>query len=385
MRVVIDSRWIFRELSGIGLYTRELIRHLPEIDTENEYHLIFDDIEVMEREKAETGFDTAANFSVAFTDSGVFSARSQLALPGMLKRLRADVFHSPNYMIPFRAFPRNQLGGTGCVITVHDLIPLLFPHYTPRAIKTRFFPVFKRVMRETAARADVVIAPSNSTRRDIAEYLYSGKEDAGRIEVIYQGVSSDYIPASISDGREPVILYVGRHDPYKNVSKLIEAYARLRSRGVLAGLRIVGSDDERYPEARETAHRFNVDEFIQWDGYLDGAGLIDAYQQADVFVLPSRYEGFGLTVLESMACGTPVVCGNRSSLPEVVGDAALTVNPDSVEQIEAAIASLLGDPDLAARMRVVGLKRAMKFTWRRTSEATADVYRAVAENIERTK
>lgn len=377
MKIVLDARWIFKELSGIGLYTRELIRNLPAVDQENEYSLLFDDEEVMQRERRETGFGDAPNFESRLVNYGVFSLTSQILLPNLLSKLNADLFHSPNYMVPFVPFPRNRSGRTACVITIHDLIPLLFPHYTPRALKTRLFPVFKRVMREAALRADGVIAPSQSTRDDIAEHLYQQEGAASRVHVVYQGVTDAYAPAERSQSEVSTILYVGRFDPYKNVPKLIEAYARLRRKDLNLKLRIVGSDDQRYPAARQTARRLGVEDEIQWDGYIDGPGLIDAYQQADVFVLPSRYEGFGLTVLEAMACGTPVVCGNQSSLPEVVGEAALTVDPDSVEQIESAVSSIVQDPATAERLRKQGLERSAKFTWRQTASRTVQLYNQI--------
>lgn len=377
MKIVIDARWIFPELSGIGLYTRELIRNLARVDTDNSYDLLFSDADVEAREKRETGFDQAPNFSVTRVKHGPFSPIGQLLLPPLLRRLRADVFHSPNYMIPFAAFPRRRRGRSACVITVHDLIPLLFPHYTPRALKTRFFPVFKWVMRQAALRADAIIAPSESTRQDLIEQLCSGRPES--IAVVHQGVTAEYRPPAGKEGGDrPVILYVGRFDPYKNISNLIRAFARIRAEGLDADLRVVGSDDRRYPEARGLARELGVDEHARWDGYLDGDGLLRAYQQADLFVLPSRYEGFGLTVLEAMACGTPVVCGNRSSLPEVVGDAAVTIDPDDVDAIAAAIGAVLRSPGRAARLRAAGLDRAAGFTWRKTAEKTLDVYRSLA-------
>lgn len=377
MKIVIDARWIFPELSGIGLYTRELIRNLAQIDSDNSYHLLFDSQETEERERSEIGFGAAANFSVCRFRHGPFSPLSQMALPQLLWRLRADVFHSPNYMIPFAAFPRRKRGRTACVITIHDLIPLLFPHYTPRALKTRFFPIFKWVMRQAAIRADTVIAPSESTRQDLIEHLYGGQ--SAEIAVVYQGVSSKYRPpAEKRQAARPVILYVGRFDPYKNVSTLIRAFARLRCEGLDAELRVVGSDDRRYPEARALARELGVDEQMRWDGYIDGEGLLSAYQQASLFVLPSRYEGFGLTVLEAMACGAPVVCGNRSSLPEVVGDAAVSIDPDDVAALAEAIGSVLRNPELAAQLSEAGIQRAAGFTWRRTAEQTLDVYSSLA-------
>ncbi len=374
MRIVLDARWIFEELSGIGLYTRQLISNLVEIDQDNEYVLLFDDGKLLEREERETGAGEASNFSSELVPFSVFSPVSQLRMCGLLRRLKADVFHSPNYMIPFAAFPRRRCGCTACITTVHDLIPLLFPEYTPRALKTRFYPVFKAVMRQSVARADAVIVPSESTRRDVLEHLYPASRKQADVRVVYQGVSPEYTPSDDVERELRTILYVGRFDPYKNVGKVIEAYAALKGLGIDARLRIVGSDDRRYPQARELAVSLGVDAEIDWCGYVDGDALLDAYRRAGVFVLPSRYEGFGLPVLEAMACGAPVVCGNRSSLPEVVGDAAITVDPDDVDALAAAVESIITDPDKAARMSSEGLERARIFSWRKTARNTLRVY-----------
>lgn len=378
MRIVIDARWIFQELSGIGLYTRELIRNLPAVDTQNKYYLIFEKEHLLKREMSDTVFRNAKNFVAQRIGCSVFSPLNQLEMPLVLHKLNADVFHSPNYMIPFFAFPRHRRGRMACVITIHDLIPLIFPHYTPRALKTRFFPLFKAVMQQSVTRADAIISPSESTRKDIGEHLFPGHSRSSNIHVVPQGVPEEYHPSKSPKAKEANILYVGRFDPYKNVHRLIEAYGLLRERGINSRLRIVGSADSRYPEARATAQRMNLDESIQWDGYLNGESLIKAYQQASVFVLPSRYEGFGLTVLEAMSCGTPVVCSNGSSLPEVVGNAALTVEPDNAAAIAEAIAKILEDPLTASRLRSAGIERAKKFTWRKTAELTAQVYSRIA-------
>ena len=171
------------------------------------------------------------------------------------------------------------------------------------------------------------------------------------------------------------MLYVGRCDPYKNVPGLVEAFARLvREGGVKARLRIVGSPDARYPEAGETARRLGVADRVEWSGYLDEEGLLKAYQEADVLALLSRYEGFGLPVLEAMACGTPVVCSNAASLPEVAGTAARLVEPEDVAGAAAALREVLANPETAARLRAAGLEQAQKFSWRAATDAVLRLY-----------
>ncbi len=380
MKIGIDARWIFAQISGIGTYTQELIRGLAQADRENEYVLFFNDRARAEKVARFARLDLAPNFSMRFVPYGVFSALSQAGLPGIIRKLGLDVFHSPNYMIPFAAFPRRRAGGTRCVVTIHDLIPLLFPQFTPKAMKTRLFPVYKRLMAEVGARADAILTVSESSRLDVIERLGIPPARHGNVVAVPNGVAAEFVPAEKEQAAEKTILYVGRFDPYKNVPALIDAFAKVRGRmQTPVRLRIVGPPDARYPEAQSRARSLGVDPFVTWDGYLSEEGLVKAYQQADVFALLSLYEGFGLTILEAMASGTPVVCGNRSSLPEVAGAAALMVDPADPAQAADAICRILEDPGLAADLRERGVRQAAKFAWTRTAAMTREAYeRAMA-------
>jgi glycosyltransferase involved in cell wall biosynthesis len=286
-----------------------------------------------------------------------------------------DIFHSPNYMMPLPAFPRSRPGLTRCVVTIHDLIPLLFPQFTPKALKTRLFPIYKRLMVEVGARADTILTVSESSRRDVIEHLGIPAERHGDVIAVPNGVAPEYVPSEKRKGAEKLILYVGRFDPYKNVTGLIEAFAKVRERSKTpVRLRIIGPADPRYPEAPARARQLGLDPFIAWDGYVSDEGLVKAYQNADVFVLLSFYEGFGLTVVEAMACGTPVVCSIRSSLPEDAGAAALMVDPGDTGQAADAIVRVLEDAKLAADLREKGVRQAARFTWTRTATMTLKVY-----------
>ena len=375
MRIGIDARWIFEQISGIGTYTHELIRHLAQIDRNNEYVLFFDNDAMMHRVSQATHLTLAPNFRTELLPFGIFSVRGQLQLPSVFRRLNLDVFHSPNYMIPLRAFPRNRPGRPRCVVTIHDLIPLIFPQHTPKALKSRFFPVYRRLMAEVAARADVILTVSNSSRKDVIEQFRILAPRQDDVIAVPNGVAPEYV-AVVKPPRAPkTILYVGRFDPYKNVPKLMEAFARLRQIASFdVRLKVVGPPDPRYPEGQRRAKELGLDPWIDWAGYAADGALVTAYQQADLFVLLSKYEGFGLTLLEAMACGTPVVCSNRSSLPEVAGDAALLVDPDDTEAAAQAMARALSDDALRADLRAKGLKQAMKFTWTRTAAMTMKAY-----------
>ncbi|MFP6904933.1 MAG: glycosyltransferase family 1 protein, partial [Verrucomicrobiota bacterium] len=340
MKICIDARWIKTQLSGVGVYTRELIRELSRLDTTNQYLCLFDSQEVLDRTREETGFDRNPNWSAERVDMKIFSLASQLKLPGWLKRNRVDVYHSPNWMIPFRAFPAGRRGRTACVVTVHDLIPLLFPDHAPRSRKRRFFPVYRALMRALGKRADMIVAPSQASADDIVEHL---DVDRARVEVIHNGVSERYQPGG--QPREPVILYVGRRDPYKNVPLLVEAFAGVREQlGEEARLELIGARDDRYPETDTAIARLGLAGQVVQRDYVSDAELLQAYQRARMLVLPSSYEGFGLPVVEAMACGTPVICSNASSLPEVAGEVGVLVEAGDAAVLAEAILSVWENP-----------------------------------------
>ncbi|MDO9543397.1 MAG: glycosyltransferase family 1 protein [Kiritimatiellia bacterium] len=384
MRIGIDARWIFKETSGIGVYTRELIRHLAQIDRQNQYVLFFRDEDLMRTIQAEVASFSSGNFATLLLDFGLFSIKNQLVMPAIIKEQNLDVFHSTNYMIPFFAFPRHHSGRTACLITIHDLIPLIFPEAAPRSRKTRFFPVYRRLMKEMAWRSDIIITDSNSSRNDIIARLPCRPE---RVIVIGLGVNPRFKPIAATNSslpvprfnrREKIILWVGRQDPYKNLMGLIEAFAMLRGQhqGPLE-LRLIGPSESRYPEPLERIRGLGITNAVKWIGHVSEARIVSEYQNANMLVMPSFYEGFGLPALEAMACGTPVVCSNRGSLPEVCGQAALPVNPDNISEVCSAMQRVLTDSQLSSDLISRGFQQAAKFKWQETAKQTVAAYEKV--------
>ncbi|HMP96813.1 MAG TPA: glycosyltransferase family 1 protein [Kiritimatiellia bacterium] len=372
LHVVIDARWIFPEISGIGLYTQELIAALVRQPGPHRYTILFHRDEVMARTAGQTHFTMNPAFSAELIDHGPFAPKDQWILPWRLHRWKPDVFHAPNYMMPlFLPAPIKR------IVTIHDLIPLLFRDYAPRSRKNRLFPIFRRLMHGVAERSDRIIAVSDSTRRDIETHLLAARGSTDKIRVVPEGVRAVYQPGTRPGRKELEFLYVGRRDPYKNLPLLVEALAEVRRQGHAARLRVVGGEDERYPEARQRASTLNVNAHITWSGYVPDRDLVIAYQEADAFVLPSNYEGFGLPVLEAMACGTPVICSNTSSLPEVAGDAALYIDPARLDTLVEAMIRLLSEPELREDLRRRGLARAALFSWDETARLTRAVYEDV--------
>ncbi len=372
--IALDARWVFRELSGIGRYTLELLRQLGEIGGAHRYVVLVRDAERREFIERESGLAGRENFEFAELPYGPFSVAGQFAAARWLRGSGAEVYHSTNFMVPLPAFPRRRPHAVKCVCNIHDLIPLVHPEFTPKALKTRFFPVYRALMHEIARRTDAVVTGSASARGDIVRWLGIPAE---RIAVAPDGVAARYTPDGekpSARGGAPTILYVGRGDPYKNLPGLVAVFAELVRGGVDARLKIVGPPDARYPEAAEAARRLGVADRVERTGYLDEAGLVQAYQDADVLALLSKYEGFGLPVLEAMACGTPVVCSNAASLPEVAGSAARLVAPDDPAGAVAALKEILTNPAEAARLRAAGLAQAQKFSWRAAAEAVLRVY-----------
>lgn len=279
-----------------------------------------------------------------------------------------DVFHATAYAMPRRR-------RVPVVLTVHDLTLLRAPELGT--------PALRRSVRRAAARAAearLVIADSEATRRDLIELAAL---PAARIRVVPLGVDAAFRPVAPPPGRRPApyLLHVGTIEPRKNLPRLIEACAplwrggALRQRLVLAGAPGWGSAAVEAAIARHGAG-----DWVVRLGRVADADLPALYAGADAVLVPSLYEGFGLPLLEALACGAPVIAAAAGALPEVAGDAALLVDPRDAGAWGAAITHLLSDPDLAARLRAAGPRRAAPFTWTRCAEQTLAVYREALDS-----
>jgi glycosyltransferase involved in cell wall biosynthesis len=269
---------------------------------------------------------------------------------------------------------------------VHDLIPFRFPALTP----WRYRNAFRLLMRRAIRVADRIIAVSESTRGDLVELLHAPPK---RITVVPEAADARFHPIEDRAAFAPVrlryalpgrfLLFVGLLEPKKNVGGLLHAVARLKRTGRWPGdLRLVVVGDRGWAVGTlpQQVRTLELEGIVRFLGHVPDADLPLLYGAAEAFVFPSLYEGFGLPVLEAMACGTPVVASTRGSLPEVAGDAAVLVDPDRPESLAEGIARVVGDPALREECRDRGLRRARAFSWRRTAEATLDVYRQAARN-----
>lgn len=376
MKIAIDARWIFPRISGIGRVTEKLIQYLGKIDPENHYLLLFDHPELLRQYARQ--WEEYPRLETALVPWRLFSPFDQWGLPSWLRKNGVDLFHSPNYLYPL------LMNSPPVVVTIHDLIPLKFPEFTPRAKKTRFNFIFRLILRRSVHRASRVIAVSRHTRDDLISLL--GLEEE-KIRVVYNGVDRTYrrleagkVQALLAEKFQitaPYFLFVGRFDPYKNVTGLIRALADFSGpEDNPLHLVIAGSPDPRYPEAGKLVKSLGVSDRVHFLEKVDEEELLYLYNGALALVLPSLYEGFGLPPLEAMACGTPVICSNRGSLPEVVGEAALLVEPE-VDEIAAGLERIWKDEQLRAELRRRGLQRAASFSWEKTAAETLNVYKEV--------
>lgn len=295
----------------------------------------------------------------------------QTLAPWMARRAGIELLHSLGSTAP-------AWGRFGRVVTIHDLIYARFPeaHGGLRGLGMRMLVPL------AARRSDRIVAISQSTRADLEELLGIA---AQKIDVIPQGLSPkpDRPPVSPGQARErfslgerQIVLSLSAKRPHKNLAVLIAALASLPAdRRPL--LLLPGYPTWHEAELRDTAQQLGVQDDVRFLGWVSGEDLEALWAVADAFLYPSLYEGFGLPVLEAMAREVPVACSNASSLPEVVGDAALLFDSGSNEQIAAAIERLLGDPQLAGKLRQAGLRQAARFTWQRTAELTIATYERV--------
>jgi glycosyltransferase involved in cell wall biosynthesis len=302
----------------------------------------------------------------------------QLTGPAAARKAGVDILHVPYFAPPL--FPR-----TPTVVTIHDVIPLHLPLYRAGAR----VEAYMRLAARAAHHADLVITVSQHARQDIIDTL---KLPAERVRVIYPAVSDELRPITdpgvLKAARaryglgERYIFYLGGLDQRKNVPQLVRAFAELSRRLDDANLQlfISGNPDKLrgplFPDPRPVAASFSVSERIVYR-FVEEEDKPAIYSAASVFVFPAIYEGFGLPPLEAMSCGAPVICSNRTSLPEVVSDAAISLDPDDTEALADAMYSVLTNSALEADLRARSLKQAAQFSWRKAAGETIGAYEEV--------
>lgn len=359
--ILLDARMIRN--SGIGTYLRGLVGAYRNDDFFKTYSL---GLTLPLGEKSDEDFPSRSFLTP------VYSLWEQIEYPFHLKRCR--LWHAPHYNIPF------VKGGTRLVVTVHDLIHWVFGHafYSPlQRGYARLF--FERLVRQ----ADRIITVSRHTRKDLIHF-FNAPED--KIRVIHEGVEPFFFEPAGEAQRQSCLkkyrlpdrffLYVGLLKPHKNVKRLIEAFRIVwDQKKIKTPLVIVGKKDKSYPKGHEVLGQLGSGEGIYYLPRVESRQeLLSLYGSALALVHPSLYEGFGLTCLEAMAAGTPVIVSNAASLPEVVGEAAHFIDPHSTESIEQSLIELETNGDLREELALKGRVRARQFRWEEAARKTIEVY-----------
>ena len=374
MRICVDASPAVHHRAGLGRYAQELITALIAVDPANEYVAFYNR---PSEAQVDPPLDRLPHLTTNLPNKpwrmsvllAHFAHLPQDRLfPGV------DLFHATDHLLP-------RLSQAKSVFTLHDLVFRFYPEtHMPlnRWFLTLMMPRFLQA-------ADAVIAVSECTKRD-AIRLYG--VDESKIRVIYEGVNPRFRPATpeaISAVRqkhglpEHFILSVGTIEPRKNLDTLLEAYCALRHRETQCKLVIVGKKGWLYHGFFRRLRELGLEDEVIFPGFVPDEDLPALYSAADLFIFPSLYEGFGLPPLEAMACGAPVITSDASSLPEVAGEAALLVDPKSVEVVARAMRSVLENKELRDRLRAKGPTQAAKFTWESAARETLAVYASILE------
>ena len=372
MRIAIDAHSVGTKLGGNESYASNLIEALAQIDSINDYTLYVTTTEASDRFSHRW-----PNFNVRLTLPHTPLIRIPLTLSAELRKHPVDVLHVQFTAPPFAPCP--------VVVSIHDLS---FEHL-PQTFNRRSRTQLRLTVRRSARRAARILALSEYARRDIMETYGI---DGDRIEAVPLAAPAHFGP--IVDERElqrvrhtygiddKYILSVGSIQPRKNLARLIRAYASWREKhrgGRHPKLVLVGKSAWLYDETLRALQESGIQDSVVLTGYVPETDLPALYSGAVCFVYPSYFEGFGLPPLEAMQCGTPVIVGNRTSLPEVVGDAGISVDPFDVDELALAIERVIADQELHRQLRTKGLDRARLFSWQETARRTLNVYNQVVQ------
>lgn len=385
-KITIDYTSAIHQGAGIGRLTRELVRALLKLDEAKAHEF---GLFVMGRPGLEvpiTNLMRTANLpmrTVRWNDRWLYRLWFKANLPVPVQRFSGpcDLYHAADFVLP----PLDK--GIPSVVTVHDLSFERDPASAP----PRLIPFLKKVVPQSAQRADHLIADSHATAQDL-QTLYGIAAD--KITVIHSGVEARFVPFDEESilarrrrqyvrkhyklGDTPFILTVGTMQRRKNHLGLVRAFAKIVKRQTAnVNLVIAGGKGWLYDDVLAEVQALGLSERVKFIGFVDDNDLPHLYTLASAFAFPSFYEGFGLPPLEAMACGIPVVTSSVSSLPEVVGDAALSIDPNDIDALAEALDQSLNDADWRAIAHARGLARAHEFTWERSAQQLLSVYEGV--------
>jgi len=367
MRIGIDARLTQYRKAGISRYTLQLLQGLVRCNQDDDFY-------VFQGRRHQEDLVAAPRFQRRTLWTPAHHRLEQVTLPVEVSLSKVDIFHSPDFIPPFR-------GSFRSVITIHDLVFMLYPHFLTKEA-ARYYGQIDQAVR----RSDAIIAVSEATKRDVERLLGVPEK---RIKVIYEAASPFFRPMDRTDARsqlrgrfrleKPFVLFVSTIEPRKNIPTLLKAFRHfVDSYGLDVQLVLAGAKGWLYEQVFEVVDQLKLEDHVRFLGRVSAQDLLLLYNGASALVAPSIYEGFGLTPLEAMACGTPVVVSNVSSLPEVVSDAGLLVDPNEPEDISVALRRVLTDTELRESLIAKGFKRASHFSWDKAAQETLELYHSLS-------
>lgn len=367
MKIGFDARGaILYRGTGIGTYTYQLIKNLNLIDKRNNYRFFWPGDEFQ-------NLDISNDKVFQSIESKKNKFWEEVHVPSRVEQEKIDIYHVPQNGI---GLPRTK----GClqVITVHDLIPYIYPETSSAG----YLRIFLKEMPRIIEQSDMIITISEYSKRDIQRYFNLPDE---KITVIYEAPETIYQPIEKSKAKGFVkqnygiksnyLLYIGGLSDRKNVKSLILAFWKIQ-KDIPQDYKlvIVGKRERSFNKLIKLIETLNLEDKIIFTDFVPVPHMPYLYNAADLFVYPSLYEGFGLPPLEAMACGTPVIASNLTSIPEVTGDAAVLINPNDDLSLASVIEKVLNNPEQLEQMSIDGLKQASKFSWETCARETLGVY-----------
>ena len=369
MRIGIDARFYGSWGKGLGRYTQKLIAYLEKIDNNNDYLILlrkdnWDEYEPKNR-----------RFKKVLADYSWYSINEQLYFPRALKKLKLDLMHFTHFNVPFfymRPF----------VVTIHDLILTKYPTERattlgPLKYKLKHFG-YKLIIGSAIRRAKSIIAVSKFTKQDISDHFEVASK---KISVTHEGIDPLVVDSQDTNKvlstyaiNSPYILYVGNVYPHKNIDGLVNAWEKVVAVKKDYKLVLVGKEDYFFQKIKELVKEKNLEDTIIFTGFVSDQDLPHVYKSASLYVFPSFCEGFGLPALEACYSGIPVAASDNSSLPEVLGRAAVYFDPHDIQQITKKIIYVLDHPEVASELIQRGHEQVARFSWEKMAKATLDLY-----------
>ncbi|MFX0136786.1 MAG: glycosyltransferase family 4 protein [Candidatus Hodarchaeota archaeon] len=376
MKICFDARVIINHKTGLGNYTYNLLKYLLEIDKNNLYIVLINKKLRNDHPLFNLKQD---NIIEKIVNIPPVSFKQQYLLPMELFNEKFDLYHYPNWDVPI-------LQKCKTIFTIHDLTYLLHKNLYVN------FSLIKRIYTRIniylgLKKAKKIIAVSENTKRDL---LKISNIPSDKIRVIYESCEDIFKNSKLKKEKnnqifnlkkiEKYFLFVGEKRPHKNLIRIINAFHLFKNRYNNYKLIIAGKQYAEYEEPEQLVKKLDLINDIIFYDYVDIETLINLYQKAEALLFVSIYEGFGIPILEAMACGTPVITSNLSSMPEIAGDAALTVNPYNINEIVEAMTLIVQDVNLRYELVKNGFKRIMDFSWKKAAEQTLKLYESVLNN-----